>query len=156
MVPFAGGDGQLESVVDMVREISRQTDPQAMIQVFRRLTRSFYGGERSVSVSRRDLTEPAYRITRSSRFARDINPWTERDRLPIFSGGLLAELVYGDRPRILNEVRIDPAEPAHEHLDGARSLMYLPLFDGGAGVNGVLRISSDAGGFDHINLPTRC
>ncbi len=61
-------------------------------------------------------------------------------------------MVYGDRPRILNEVRIDPAEPAHEQLDGARSLMYLPLFDGGAGVNGVLRISSDAAGFDHINL----
>ena len=47
---------------------------------------------------RRNVEPPDYLITRSSRFPEHLNPWTQRDRLPRMSGGLLGELVYGNQP----------------------------------------------------------
>lgn len=139
-------------MVEMVREISRQTDPQAMISVFRKETGRLYGGDGSISLSRRDLSAPKYRITRSTRWSETINPWKEPHRLPLLDGGLLSELVYADEPRSLPDVRIDSSDPAHEHLGEARSLLCLPLFDQGVAPNMVVRWSARPGGFDHISL----
>jgi len=43
------------------------------------------------SLSRRNVEPPYYLITRSSRFAEDINPWTQRDRLPKLTGAVPGE-----------------------------------------------------------------
>ena len=59
-----------------------------------------------MAVSRRDLEPPQYRITRSSLWKEEINPWKERDRLPLLEGGLLGELVYGDEPRVIDEIQV--------------------------------------------------
>lgn len=139
-------------VVEMVREISLQADPQAMISVFRKRTARLYGGNSSLSLSRRDLDPPSYRITRSSRWTEQIDPWTEKDRLPLLEGGLLSELLYGDEPRILKNVCVPPQDPAHEYLQDTRSLIALPLYDGGVALNMVVRMSCDPSGFDNIRL----
>ncbi|MCH7993891.1 MAG: hypothetical protein IIB57_05535, partial [Planctomycetes bacterium] len=81
---------RLRFVVDTVRELSIHTDPQALISVFRRRAFRLYGADESLSLSRRDLDRPFYRITRSSRWDEDINPWKEKDRLPLCDGGRLA------------------------------------------------------------------
>ena len=63
--------------------------------------------DRFVSLSRRDLVPPWYRITRSDLFDPDekINPWKQRDRLPLYDRGLLGELIYGDEPRIIDDLK---------------------------------------------------
>jgi sigma-B regulation protein RsbU (phosphoserine phosphatase) len=81
-------------LVETMREMSHQTDPQAMVRVFGKRSRDLLPIERSVSLSRRGLPSPEYRITRSSAWKNDINPWREKDRLPILKGGLLGELIY--------------------------------------------------------------
>lgn len=139
-------------MVDMVREISLQTDPQAMVEVFRRQTPQLYGGEGSVSISRRDLKAPFYRLTRSTRWTEAINPWQQRDRLPLLRGGLLADLLYADRAGVIKNVSIPSTDPSYDQLCDARSLLCLPLFDGGVSLNMVVRWSSDAHGFDHVRL----
>jgi len=139
-------------VVEMMREMSRQSDPQEMVKLFRQRTSVLYGGEHSVSLSRRDLDAPRYRITRSTRWREDVNPWSEPHRLPILEGGLLGELLYGDEPRVLRDICVTPTDPAHELLYDARSIIALPLFDQGVGLNMVVRMSSHPAGFDHINI----
>ena len=143
---------EIERVVEMTRQISRETDPQAMISVFRRHTTELYGGDSSLSLSRRGLEPPEYRITRSTRWREDINPWSQPNQLPHLSGGLLAELAYGDRPVVLRDLAASSGDPAFEYLCDARSLVYLPIFDAGEAVNGAVRLSSDPAGFDSLRV----
>jgi phosphoserine phosphatase RsbU/P len=114
-----------------MREISCQTDPQAMVRVFGKRARELLPIDRSISISRRGLNPPEYRITRSSTWTNVVNPWREKDRLPLLAGGLLGELIYGDQPRIIDEVEITPDDPAAEYFAGQRSLMAIPMFDQG-------------------------
>src|SRR5215831_12927061 len=60
---------RLALIVDTMREMSRQTDPQAMVRAYRARVRQIMPADRSLSLSRRDLTAPLYRITRSSTWA---------------------------------------------------------------------------------------
>ena len=109
-----------ETVVEMVREISRQSDPQAMISVYRKRMMKLFGGDGSLSISRRDLSPPAYRITRSTRWTEEVNPWTQPEKLPLCSGGLLADLLYGDGPKFLRDISVARDDPAYEYLREVR------------------------------------
>lgn len=93
-----------------------------------------------VSLSRRELSQPSYRITRFSGWADDVNPWKEKNKLPLLKGGLLSELIYGNEVRVLRNVKLLANEPAREFLDGMRTLVALPLYDGGESQNMVIRM----------------
>src|SRR5262245_60636838 len=93
-------------IVATMREMSRQTDPQAMVRVYAKNARQLLPIDRSLSLSRRGLEAPKYRITRSSLWKDEINPWKEKDRLPILEGGLLGSLIYGDEPRIIGHLEV--------------------------------------------------
>ncbi len=149
---LARSDERLATVREIVREISQHTDPQTMVSFFRKRAPMLYGGDASMSLSRRGLDAPVYRVTRATQWTEDINPWLEPQRLPLLRGGLLAELVYSDETRVLRDVRIPSTDPAYEYLRGARSLISLPLFDGGIALNTVVRMSPDPAGFDQLNI----
>lgn len=144
---------RLEAVVAMMREMSNQTDPQAMVRDYGARMRELIPSDAFIGLSRRDLTAPSYRITRYSGWEAEINPWTERDRLPLLQGGLLGELIYGDVPRILNDVHIDPSDPAASYLDGVRSIMAIPNYDRGAALNMTIRLSHQPNTFDPDPFP---
>src|SRR5207253_7762709 len=105
------------------------------------------------ALSRRDLAPPAYRITRSSRWREEINPWKQPDRLPLLTGGLLGELIYGDQPRLIDDLDVGPDDPAFEYLDGMRSLVAIPHYDQGVALNMVVLLRREANGFDPEQLP---
>ena len=85
---------RLDFIVDMMRDMSRHTDPQAMVRAYAERIEQILAVDRRLSLSRRGLEAPQYRITRSTTWDGDINPWTEKDRLPLFEGGLLARLIH--------------------------------------------------------------
>ena len=80
---------RLLEVEEMVREISCQQDPQEMILIFRKYTANFFGGDGSISLSRRNLNAPQFRITRHSNDVR-------RTRRPAYHFFLAQELGYLD------------------------------------------------------------
>jgi sigma-B regulation protein RsbU (phosphoserine phosphatase) len=144
---------QLAYVVETMREMSRQTDAQEMNRAYRERVRRLIPVDASLSLSRRDLTAPHYRITRSSRWQQEINPWKERDRLPLLSGGLLAELLYGDEPRLFADLHVTADDPAFAYLDGYRSAAVIPMYDQGAALNMVLLLRRDADAFPPDQFP---
>ncbi len=146
---------RLDHIVAMMREMSLQTDPQQMVRDYARQVRQLMPVDRHVSLSRRDLEPPWYRITRSSLWSDPVNPWKQKDRLPLFDRGLLGELIYGDEPRIISDLQVDPDDPAHEYLAGMRSLIALPLYDGGIAQNMVVQMLVEPDGFDPESLPER-
>lgn len=134
--------------LETVREMSRQVDPQAMVEAFRRRISQLSPRDEMLSLSRRDLAHPWFRITRSSRWDKPINPWLEKERLPLCKGGLLAELLYANEPAILHELEIHPEDPAAAYLDGMCSAVALPLFDKGESLNMVVLLSRHAADFE--------
>src|SRR6185295_11024982 len=76
-----------------------------------------------------------------------VNPWKEAHRLPIHEGGLLAELMYNDQPRVITDLTLDADDPATAYLGGQRSVLSLPHFDQGAVQNMVVLAREDADAF---------
>jgi sigma-B regulation protein RsbU (phosphoserine phosphatase) len=144
---------RLGIITATMRDISRQTDPMEMRRAYGRRMQELRRTDRSVSLSRRGLERPQYRVTRSSTWNEEINPWTEKDRLPLLSGGVLAELMYAEEPRLFDDLEVPGADPASEYLDGMRSLVAIPMFDGGVAVNWVLLMRREPGAFSLEELP---
>jgi len=144
---------RLAQVVEMMREMSLQTDPQAMVRAYTRRMRKFVPVDAFLSVSRRGLKRPWFRVTRSSTWQGEINPWHEQEKLPLISGGLVGELLYGDEPRIIDELEFAPDDPAAAYLAGHRSLMALPQFDRGEALNMSFQLSKEPARFNREQFP---
>src|SRR5579871_975705 len=144
---------KLAFIVETMQEMSRQSDAQSMVKVYGTRMQEFLPVDRSLGLSRRGLKAPKFRITRSTTWKEEIDPWKEPDRLPVFEGGLLAELIYSDRPRIIDDLQISPNDPAAEYLAGYRSLMAIPLFDQGTALNMRIAMRQQPGAFKHEQFP---
>jgi phosphoserine phosphatase RsbU/P len=159
MAPVLPGEQQgdwrvrLAQIVELVREMSRQSDPQEMVRSYGERVRVLLPSDRRISLSRRGLTAPKYRITRSTTWAENINPWKEKERLPLFEGGLIARLIYGDEPHIIDNLDVPEDDPAAEYLAGHRSLMAIPMFDQGVALNMVILLRKEPAAFPKEELP---
>jgi sigma-B regulation protein RsbU (phosphoserine phosphatase) len=152
---FFKGDWQqrLEQAVETMRELSRVTDPQEMVRTYGKRLRKFMPTDRFVSLSRRDLAPPFYRITRSSLWDQDVNPWRNPERLPVLQGGLLGELIYGGEPRVIDDLVVAPDDPAAEYFAGQRSLLAVPHYDQGEAINMVVLMRERPAAFVREEFP---
>ena len=139
--------------VDLVRELSRSSDPQEMYQLFSRRMGELFPVARQLSISRRGLRHPEYRVTRSSVWKDAVNPWKETHRLPVHRGGLLADLLYGDQPRVIDDLELDPGDPAAAYLGGQRSLLAIPHYDQGTAANMLILAREDRAAFPRDHIP---
>lgn len=147
--PWGPWAERLARVDEMMRDMSAHTDPQAMVQQYGKRVREFFGTTDFVSLSRRGVPPPSFRITRSSKWSgKAIDPWKDTHKLPVLSGGLLGNLLYADRPQLINDFTPDPADPAFEHLAGSRSLLAIPHYENGNAINMVVSLHAEVGGFD--------
>jgi sigma-B regulation protein RsbU (phosphoserine phosphatase) len=151
-VPRApAGNGQvlsrLRRIDDLVMEMSAQDDPERLVRVFARQGAFLVRRDGFLSVSRRELAAPHYRLTRSWRWREPVNPWTEPHRLPMFDRGLLGELLYVGKPAVLNHLEVEPDDPAREHLEGMRSLACVPSYDHGEPLNMLVLLSREPDAF---------
>jgi sigma-B regulation protein RsbU (phosphoserine phosphatase) len=144
---------RLSLTVDVMKELSRATDPQAMYRVYAKRMAEIFPTARQVSLSRRDLRAPSVRVTRFSGWTEEINPWADVDRLPVLERGLFSELVYAGRPRIVNDLQVPADDPAAPYLAGQRSLMAIPLFDAGEAVNMVVLTREEPDAFPGDRFP---
>jgi len=146
---------KIELAVQAVRQLSVARDTDEMVRGFEKSTRWQRRSDRWVAVSRRDLSDGWYRVTRSSSWTEKINPWKQRDRLPLLRGGMVADILYSDRPRIINDLPsvLKPDDPAYEYLQDAGSMLAIHHFDGGHGLNMPLLLMEAKDGFDEENLP---
>src|SRR4026209_1989686 len=95
---------ELEIVDRTMRAISSIRDPDTLVGEYYDGTGKLIPVHDYMSLSRRNVPAPQYIITRSSKFTEDINPFTQRDRLPRLSGGMVAEFLYGNKPVIIDDL----------------------------------------------------
>jgi len=146
---------RLATVVATMSEMSLQDDPQAVVRSYGARMRELLPVDRWLSLSRRGLEAPRYRITRSSTWTEEVDPWKQKDRLPLLEGGLLAELIYGDQPRLIDDIAplLSAADPAFEYLDGFHSLLAVPHYDQGLALNMVISLRRERAAFDPEIFP---
>ncbi len=144
---------RLDYVVDMMREMSTQTDPQAMVESYVKRVQHLLPATRRISLSRRNLEYPYVRITRFSDWNERVNPWEFPERLPVIRGGLFADLIYANEPRLIDELSVGGDDPAAAYLDGQRSLLAVPLYDQGESLNMVIIAQDQPGAFDRERIP---
>lgn len=144
---------RLDTIVEMMLEMSTQTDPQEMVRRYAARIRPMFPSDGFISISRRGIDPPKFRITRSDRFERPIDPWRESHMLPVLSGGLLGELLYEGKPRIVSDFCPMPDDPAFRYIEGMRSFAAIPHYDGGQALNMVVQMSRSPDGFDEARFP---
>src|ERR1043165_8225930 len=135
MPPARTWQEELKIVLDLMRKVSLVSDPQEVVRLYGDGMDMLYPTEEWISLSRRGLERPYVRITRGSRLPGDINPWKEKDRLPIIKGGILEEWIYCNELRFEQDFHADPNDPAYEYLKGIGSYFTLPNFDEGEALN---------------------
>jgi phosphoserine phosphatase RsbU/P len=126
------------AIVDRtMKAISGVTDPEELVNVYWQGIGELIPETDYVALSRRNVEPPFFLITRSSRFTENFNPWTQRDRLPRLSGGLLGELAYANRPVIIDDLptRLTADDPGLFYLEGFKRLVAYPQYDNGEGLN---------------------
>jgi sigma-B regulation protein RsbU (phosphoserine phosphatase) len=153
VLPGAPPVEKLAFVIDTMRLLSQQSDAERMIDAYRQRMSQFMPTDRLVTLSRRGMPQGWYRITRSSHWAHVPNPWKQVETQPRFDRGLLGELIYGDHPVVIDDLQIADDDPAAEYFEGQRSLMAIPLYDDGTGLNMVVAMRAQAGAFSRERLP---
>lgn len=130
-----------QEVLDIVdrtmHAISGVSDPEQLVDIYYDGVGDLIAIDDYVAISRRNIEPPFYFITRSSRFTEHFNPWTQRDKLPRFSGGLLGEIAITRGPMIIEDLpsRLQGDDPAWFYLQGFQSLISLPQYDHGETLN---------------------
>jgi sigma-B regulation protein RsbU (phosphoserine phosphatase) len=150
-----GWKEELAIIDRTMRAISGIRDPEELVtQYYDGIGKLVPAGD-YVSLSRRNVEPPHYLITRSSRFTEHPNPWTEREKLPKLSGGLLGEIVYANAPVIIEDLpaRLRSDDPGYFYLQGFSSLFALPQYDNGEGVNVTAMLVSPGRELDRSMIP---
>jgi len=157
MAKFHGWQDELNFIEEFMRELSRQTDPQIAANLYGKRLREggFIHSDGFLAASRRDLRHPAYRITRSSTWKEAINPWTQKDQLPIYTTGLISELIYSNETAIIDNLpqRYTPDDPAADYFQGMNYLLGIPQFDDGEAINMMFIMTRDSEGMPRDQIP---
>jgi sigma-B regulation protein RsbU (phosphoserine phosphatase) len=144
---------RLDFFVETMRAMSSETDPQKMVRYYGARMKEFFTRDGLISLSRRELSFPYYRITRSHTWKSDVNPWQQKTKLPLFDRGIMGEWIYGEKALIINDLQIPDGDPGLEFLQGMRSVMVVPQFDNGHTLNMVVILKKKVNGFDPELLP---
>jgi phosphoserine phosphatase RsbU/P len=134
---------ELDIVDRLMRAVSRESDPNNMVQIYGEGVRRLLPNDGYISLSRRGLSAPRALVTRFSGWERRINPWEERHLLPVLEGGLLSDLLYAGEPRVIDHLAVDPADPSAPYIRDARALVTLPQYDDGVAQNMTLLFWND-------------
>lgn len=138
-----------------MKAISGVTDPEQLVNIYWTGISELVTIQDYLAVSRRNVEPPFYLITRSSRFVEHFNPWTHRERLPRFSGGIVGEIAYANQPIIIDDLpdRLKADDPAWFYLQGFQSLVALPQYDCGEGLNVTMMLLPPGKEIDHAMIP---
>ena len=156
--PIPPWQQRLDAIVSLMRDMSLLSDPQEIARMNSARVRAILPNDGIIGVSRRNLDAPFYKVTRASAWERpgargQPDPWREPHRLPVYSSGLLGELLYADVPAIIPELRVPDDDPCRALFMGARSAAAIPQYEAGRALNMVVILNDRPHGMDPERFP---
>jgi len=144
---------RLAVAVELMRELSRYSDPAELSAVFAKRMNQLYPTARQITLTRRGLEPPKYRITRFNLWPAGHDPHLDIRKLPVLTGGLFGDFIADDQPRIIDDLQLLHDDPAQEYLSGMRSVLSIPIFDTGKPTSVVVLAREEAGAFPREQIP---
>lgn len=150
-----GHDELLQRVLDAARELSRHDDPAEAMRVALNHGRRILRVDRSLAATRRELSAPAIRITRSDAPGTPFHDPIGQGEFPVLEGGLLSDLTYAGEARLLDELSLDCDDPSGPYLVGMQSLAAIPQYRNGESVDMVFHLRREKSAFHHDRFAER-
>jgi len=146
------GNPRIPILMEMVGAISRAKDPQEVLREFSNGLSRLQAIEGYVSLSTRDLPPGHYRITRLIRDVAperiaDVDPWHDRDAIPVHKGGFFGEIIRQAYPEIIHHLNVRDDPVVGDRLAEFGSMMAVPLFDNGEPLNWSIALRRDPEAF---------
>ncbi|MEM9373061.1 MAG: PP2C family protein-serine/threonine phosphatase [Planctomycetota bacterium] len=147
---------RIGTLTAVMREISTLTEPAEMIRAFApwvstRMKRDYF-----VSVSKRNMPEGTYKLTRvipgapsfeTVQAAPPVNPWQSWDEIPTHEGGIIGDILRVGEPRVIEQLDLasDPvlSPVMGEEAARMRTLAAMPAYDNGEPLNWSISFSAD-------------
>ncbi|CAN5331534.1 hypothetical protein BH11PLA2_BH11PLA2_01640 [soil metagenome] len=139
--------------VALMRELSRFSDPHEMFIVFSRRMGQIFPTSRQLTLSRRGVEPPDTRVTRFNLWDEVADPYANWGRFPVYRSELFAELLYADEPRVIDDLHLEPNDPATEFLMGQHSLLAIPIFEQGVAHHTVVLTREESNAFPPEQVP---
>lgn len=131
-IPPDGTPAQrLKEYLSLARELSLTRDAHELTKLLRARLRFIVPATHGLSLSRRGLTGQQVRVTRSTRWQEDINPWKEPQRLPVLEGGLAWRLMEAGQAVKIDHLEVPEDDPFSPYAQGMKSLIAAPVFHDG-------------------------
>ena len=71
----------------------------------------------------------------------------------MLSGGLFGELIAEEQPRVIDELQLEPGDPAEMFLSGQGSLLSIPIFEAGKPTTALILAREEQHGFAREQIP---
>lgn len=156
-------DGQpsIRALVEILSELSSQTDPVKAVASFGKRFRELRPVEAFVSVSQRGLPEGYYKITRSFRpdevskmqaSGTWPNPWRDWDRLETLKGGFIGRCLEDPSPQLYQHIDLSDDPVLGERFGDVRCVTAIPVYDNGEALNWSFRFLAEPEGYSLRDL----
>lgn len=151
------GNPRIAVLMELVGAISRADDPREVLRVYSEGMRRLNGPRGYISLSTRGLKPGEYRITRlltqeGTSDLHSADPWSTSGRIPVHTGGFFGEIIRKAYPELIHGLNVPNDPVVGNALAPFRSMMALPLFDGGEPLNWAIILSDKPEGFSMQDL----
>ncbi len=148
-----GSSDLLALVLAAAKDLSLHDDPSEVMRLALDHGRKVIRFDRNLAATRRELSFPTIRITRSDAPGTSFHDPIGHDEFPPLGGGLLAELLYAGQPRVIDDLRVAADDPSARYLVGMRSLVAVPQFRSGEATDMVFHLRCEPAAFAPSQLP---
>jgi sigma-B regulation protein RsbU (phosphoserine phosphatase) len=143
---------RFQQLIEMLREISADSDPVSSVRRYRATMAKLYGDRGLISVSKRGVPEGHYRVIRVLHHqgidaARYPNVEFAGATAPVVSGGIIGGLIAEELPKVIRDLDIADDPILGQHLAPYRSLMATPVYDGGRALNWLIFLGTKPDAF---------
>ena len=143
--------------MDMVARLSKADTPMDVMNIYGQAVRKARGEMALITLSCKGLKPGQYRVTRQidydwSNIAESNDPWRDRDRLTIHTGGILGRLIATNEPKLATDLRIDHDPVLGAWLAPYRSLAAVPNFIDGLATHWSIILRKEPGAFSVTDL----
>lgn len=148
---------RIRILVSLMRGISRNPDPDAIVRMVSGAMREAYGPWAVILLSVRHMAPEHYLVTRlinhdGHELITGMDPWYGDPAHPPQHGGLLGRLIKDGEPCLIGSIDIEEDPVLGDALCRYHSIITVPVYEAGEITNWMVLAHPEPGGFREVDL----
>jgi sigma-B regulation protein RsbU (phosphoserine phosphatase) len=150
----ASAAARLREYLPLVRQMSWQRSPEDLLRLYRSRAKFIIPHDHSLTLTRQATTGCQVRVMASTLLNLELDPWREPEQMPLVESGLLCQLMRAGQAVKVDDLRVEPQDPAAPYVAGMRSLAAAPVFEDGEPLHLVILLRAEPAAFSLDDLST--